>query len=176
MTLHGAESIFCHLYSPTWIQASFARYTNCNMQTESVPVAVMTTKKTSPESQMTSFMKEASIKREEVTMREKAIMHSFFQDGEKTVTRPQISCGYFSTMWNILCIYQHVLWVLPMEKLWCKFLWHHVIIMLRQYIAFSCFRRWGKVSENHYSLSFVAVHISGLYCCMGVIHWESLPP
>ena len=45
-----------------------------------------------------SFMKEASIKREEVTMREKAIMHSFFQDGEKTVTRPQISCGYFSTM------------------------------------------------------------------------------
>ena len=66
--------------------------------TESVPVAMTTIKKTPPESQMASFMKEAAIKREEVTMREKVIMHSFFQDGEKTVTWPQISCGYFSTM------------------------------------------------------------------------------
>ena len=66
-------------------------------RTESVPVAMMTSKKTSPESQMTSFMKEAAIKQEEVTMREKAIMHSFFQGGEITVTWPRISCGYFST-------------------------------------------------------------------------------
>ena len=66
-------------------------------QTESVPVAMTTTKKTSPESQMASFMKEAAIK-QEVTMREKAIMHSFFQDGEITVKWPQISFGYFTTV------------------------------------------------------------------------------
>ena len=57
-----------------------------------------------------------------------------------------------------------------------KFLWHQVIIMLRQYIVFLVFDIEGKVSENHYSLSFVAVHISGLYGCMGEIHWESLLP
>ena len=67
-------------------------------QTESVPVAMTTTKKTSPGSQMASFMKEAAIKQEEVTMREKAIMHSFFQDGEITVKWPQISFGYFTTV------------------------------------------------------------------------------
>ena len=55
-------------------------------RTECVPVAMTTSKKTSPESQMASFMKEAAIKQEKVTMREKAIMHSFFQDGEITVT------------------------------------------------------------------------------------------
>ena len=40
--------------------------------TESVPVTIKTIKKTSPESEMASFMKEAAI--------------SFFQDGEITVT------------------------------------------------------------------------------------------
>lgn len=44
--------------------------------TESVPVTIETTKKTSPESEMANFMKEEAL----------LVKKSFFQDGEITVT------------------------------------------------------------------------------------------
>ena len=150
LKVHWPENVtvwpWCRILPSLSSHMNTGKFCQLHKLQRTVPVAMTTIKKTSPESQMASFMKEAAIK-QEVTIQEKAIMCSFFQDGEKL--------SHALKFHVVICT--HVKYFMPFStcfvsiahgKTMIKFLWHQVIIMLRQYrrsgnfcvIKFSCFK------------------------------------